>query len=74
MEDFVDTTPTEPAHLYREPKIYSHKHGYYNCLVCSDYTYHNLTLLDRLFLKIGLTNVNELNEKYRLDKPERPGN
>lgn len=40
-------------------------------LYCRDGSIHWLTLLERLYLKIGLININQLDKKYNRSIPER---
>ena len=62
-----------PVMLKKTPRIYYNSIGLPCYMGCSDYTYHDLTLLDAILFKAGFTDVNSLDEKYREDKDTRPG-
>jgi len=40
-------------------------------MTCRDGTLHFLTLLEKLFLKTGITTLDQLDSKYVSDEPQR---
>lgn len=41
-------------------------------LTCTDGIVHWLTLLERMYLKIGIITIEDLDNKYRVDIPQKP--
>lgn len=41
-------------------------------LVCTDGSIHFLSLLERMYLNIGLLTIDQLNDQYRTDIPRKP--